>query len=146
MKKIIILIFTLILVGCGANNGTTTKQNTTITTTKSVLTTTRGTFDEKYAGKYILKEFYQDNELIETSYEYNYIEISELGDFTLKNKINDEETILKGVCFTKDASIEFLFSVDNIEILNVYKIGENNTLIFEDNVGDSLVKLIYERE
>ena len=142
MKKTIILIFMILLVGCTTTNST---ENITKTLTKTTVTLVP--FDSSYSGKYILKNFYKDDELINPGYEYNYIEIDESGYFKIKNKINDKVTNLEGFCQIIDENkIEFIFKIDEIEIRNIYQISENKTLIFEDKAGNSLVKLVYEKE
>lgn len=142
MKKTIILIFMILLVGC-----TTTNSIENITKTLTKTTVTLVPFDSSYSGKYILKNFYKDDELINPGYEYNYIEIDESGYFKIKNKINDKVTNLEGFCQIIDENkIEFIFKIDEIEIRNIYQISENKTLIFEDKAGNSLVKLVYEKE
>ena len=145
MKKIILVLFLVFLYGCASTTETTT--NTTTTSTNVVTTqSTRIPFDSSYSGKYNLKEFYKDNELISIEYEYNYIEIDEVGLFLIKNKLNDVVTSLRGICFIEGNSIKFVFTVEGIDVTNAYNIGENNTLIFESNVGNYQVKLVYEKE
>ena len=53
MKKTIILIFMILLVGCTTTNST---ENITKTLTKTTVTLVP--FDSSYSGKYILKNFY----------------------------------------------------------------------------------------
>ena len=147
MKKIVFIILILIgLVGC--SNVTTQSNSSTTTTTAQPSNSDIPLgfeFDSNYVGKYNLSEIIQDGKSVTIEYEYNYIEIKADATFELKNKLENVEKSLIGEVYMKEQEIVFLYKLDNVLIKEFYKV-ENNNLMFESNIGDIAIKLIYSKE